>query len=158
MCFPITTTRQTPASSRPVSSNLPLFCPNIRSIQAAHPTIELGTTLSDYDGFLFGIPTRYGIWPAQWKTFLDSTGQIWSSGAYHGKMAALFTSTASQHGVRTFHSHRTMPFSTYHQGIKMGINLQVISRLFLFLQGLPCYGVRTNIYIYLILGSRDNRI
>lgn len=27
------------------------------------------TTLTKYDAFLFGIPTRYGNFPAQWKAF-----------------------------------------------------------------------------------------
>ncbi|PRP81789.1 hypothetical protein PROFUN_10778 [Planoprotostelium fungivorum] len=55
-------------------------------------------TLLEYDGFLLGVPTRFGNFPAQWKTFFDATGQIWQSGGYHGKFAGVFTSTASQHG------------------------------------------------------------
>jgi NAD(P)H dehydrogenase (quinone) len=31
-------------------------------------------TLQQYDGVLFGIPTRYGNFPAQWKTFWDKVG------------------------------------------------------------------------------------
>jgi hypothetical protein len=69
------------------------------SQSGAHPVIGLASTLTNYDAFLFGIPTRYGIWPSQWKTFLDSTGQLWQTGGYHGKMAGVFISTASQHGV-----------------------------------------------------------
>jgi len=65
--------------------------------KTSHP-IAAPDTLLDYDGFLLGIPTRYGVWPAQWKTFWDATGQIWSKGGYHGKMAGTFVSTASQHG------------------------------------------------------------
>jgi NAD(P)H dehydrogenase (quinone) len=29
--------------------------------------------LEQYDGILFGIPTRYGNWPAQFKAFWDKT-------------------------------------------------------------------------------------
>jgi len=82
--------------------------------KAAHPLLELGTTLNDYDGFLFGIPTRYGIWPSQWKTFLDSTGQIWQSGSYHGKMAGVFTSTASQHGGIETTAFNALTFFSHH--------------------------------------------
>ena len=32
--------------------------------------IATADTLKDYDGFLFGIPTRYGNFPAQWKVRL----------------------------------------------------------------------------------------
>jgi len=57
-----------------------------------------GDKLEQYDAFLFGIPTRYGNFPAQWKAFWDSTGKQWQTGAYWGKYAGLFISTASQGG------------------------------------------------------------
>ena len=50
------------------------------------------------DGFLFGIPTRYGNFPAQWKAFWDQTGGQWQQGAYWGKYAGVFVSTATQGG------------------------------------------------------------
>lgn len=54
--------------------------------------------LAQYDAFLFGIPTRYGNFPAQWKTFWDQTGKQWSTGSYCGKYAGLFVSTGSVGG------------------------------------------------------------
>ncbi|KAI9698177.1 MAG: Minor allergen Cla h 7 [Candelina mexicana] len=54
--------------------------------------------LEKYDAFLFGIPTRYGNFPAQWKAFWDSTGVQWQSGAYWGKYAGIFVSTGSAGG------------------------------------------------------------
>lgn len=54
--------------------------------------------LVQYDGFLFGISTRYGNWSAQFKSFWDSTGQLWGAGALHGKFAATFVSTAGPGG------------------------------------------------------------
>ncbi|KJZ71668.1 Minor allergen Alt a 7 [Hirsutella minnesotensis 3608] len=54
--------------------------------------------LTGYDGFLFGIPTRYGNFPAQWKAFWDKTGGIWQTGGYAGKYAGLFVSTGSPGG------------------------------------------------------------
>jgi len=54
--------------------------------------------LATYDGFIFGIPTRYGNFPAQWKTFIDSTGQLWQKGALYGKYASVFISTAGLGG------------------------------------------------------------
>lgn len=54
--------------------------------------------LASYDAFLFGIPTRYGNFPAQWKAFWDSTGQLWGSGALSGKYAGIFVSTAGLGG------------------------------------------------------------
>ena len=55
-------------------------------------------TLEQYDGFLFGIPTRYGNFPAQWKAFFDACGHQWQTGAFQGKYAGLFISTASPGG------------------------------------------------------------
>ncbi|KAJ3560404.1 hypothetical protein NP233_g10864 [Leucocoprinus birnbaumii] len=54
--------------------------------------------LVNYDAFLFGIPTRYGNMPAQWKTFWDATGSFWNQQALAGKYAGLFVSTASPGG------------------------------------------------------------
>ncbi|RMZ88166.1 hypothetical protein DV736_g4612, partial [Chaetothyriales sp. CBS 134916] len=55
-------------------------------------------TLKQYDAFLFGIPTRYGNYSAQWKTFIDHLGKLWSQGALHGKYFGLFISTGTAGG------------------------------------------------------------
>ncbi|KAI0539531.1 quinone oxidoreductase [Xylaria digitata] len=62
------------------------------------PLLNDPSVLEQYDAFLFGIPTRYGTFPAQWKTFWDKTGKQWASGGFHGKIAGLFISTASLGG------------------------------------------------------------
>ena len=54
--------------------------------------------LPSFDAFLFGIPTRYGNFPAQLKAFWDATGQLWATGALAGKYAGLFISTAGLGG------------------------------------------------------------
>lgn len=55
-------------------------------------------TIKDYSAVLFGIPTRYGNFPAQWKAFWDRTGGIWAAGGYWGKYAGLFVSTGTLGG------------------------------------------------------------
>jgi len=55
-------------------------------------------TLTKYDGYLFGIPTRYGNMPGQLKAFWDATGYLWAQGALGGKYAGVFVSTASLGG------------------------------------------------------------
>lgn len=60
--------------------------------------IATNDTLTSYDAFLFGIPTRYGNYPAQFKAFWDATGGLWASGALAGKPAAMFVSTAAPGG------------------------------------------------------------
>lgn len=49
-------------------------------------------------GLAMGSPTRFGNMAAPMKHFLDSLGAEWASGTLAGKPAAVFTSTASQHG------------------------------------------------------------
>ena len=58
-------------------------------------------TLADLDecvGLAMGSPTRFGNMAAPLKYFLDGTGGDWMRGTLIGKPAAVFTSTASQHG------------------------------------------------------------
>lgn len=54
--------------------------------------------LADYDGIIFGIPTRFGNMAAQMRNFLDQTGGLWMSGGLIGKVGSVFASTATQHG------------------------------------------------------------
>ncbi|KAL6454409.1 PST2 Protoplast secreted protein 2 [Candida maltosa Xu316] len=66
----------------------------------ARPNYPIATldTLTGYDAFLFGIPTRFGNFPAQWKAFWDTTGGLWAQGALHGKYAGVFIATGTQGG------------------------------------------------------------
>jgi NAD(P)H dehydrogenase (quinone) len=54
--------------------------------------------LREADGIIFGSPTRYGNMTAQLKKLIDSTAQLWLTGALEGKPAGVFTSTATTHG------------------------------------------------------------
>jgi NAD(P)H dehydrogenase (quinone) len=72
--------------------------------------------LPNYDAIIFGTPTRFGNMCAQMRNFLDQTGKHWLSGALIGKVASVFTSTATQHGgqettITSFHS------TLLHQGM-----------------------------------------
>lgn len=72
--------------------------------------------LADYDGIIFGTPTRFGNMTGQMRTFLDQTGGLWMKGALIGKVGSVFTSTATQHGgqestILSFHT------TLLHQGM-----------------------------------------
>lgn len=54
--------------------------------------------LADYDAIIFGAPTRFGSVASQLRAFLDQTGGLWAKGALIGKVGAVFTSSATQHG------------------------------------------------------------
>src|SRR5208337_3842872 len=72
--------------------------------------------LANYDAIIFGTPTRFGNMCAQMRNFLDQTGGLWFNGSLVGKVASVFTSTATQHGgqettITSFHS------TLLHQGM-----------------------------------------
>lgn len=60
--------------------------------------VATANTMTEYDAFLFGIPTRFGNYSAQWKTFIDRLGGLWATGALHGKYFGLFVSTGTPGG------------------------------------------------------------
>lgn len=72
--------------------------------QALPPEPEQGapyalvSDLAECAGLVLGSPTRFGNMAAPLKHFLDGTGAEWASGTLVGKPAAVFTSTATQHG------------------------------------------------------------
>ncbi len=64
--------------------------------------------LAEYDAVIFGTPTRFGNMASQMKNFLDQAGSLWAKGKLVGKVASVFTSSATQHGgqestILTFH-------------------------------------------------------
>ncbi|MFK7862726.1 MAG: NAD(P)H:quinone oxidoreductase [Pseudohongiellaceae bacterium] len=54
--------------------------------------------LRQSSGLILGSPTRFGNMAGAMKTFLDSTGALWASGALIDKPCGVFTSTSSLHG------------------------------------------------------------
>lgn len=64
--------------------------------------------LADYDGIIFGTPTRFGNMAAQMRNFLDRTGGLWAEGKLIGKVGSAFVSTGTGGGNETtltsFHS------------------------------------------------------
>jgi len=54
--------------------------------------------LAEYDAIIFGTPTRFGNMAGQMKNFLDQAGGLWMRGSLVGKVAGVFTSSATQHG------------------------------------------------------------
>ena len=64
------------------------------------PVAEPGE-LGDYDGIIFGTPTRFGNMASQMRNFLDQTGGLWMQGALVGKIGSVFTSTGTGGGRET---------------------------------------------------------
>jgi len=63
-----------------------------------HGAISGPDGLLGYDGYVVGSPTRFGRMASQMAAFWDTCGGLWMKGSLTGKVGAVFTSTASQHG------------------------------------------------------------
>lgn len=50
------------------------------------------------DAYIFSAPTRYGNLPAQFKQYLDSTGELWFAGKLTNKVVSGMTSASNPHG------------------------------------------------------------
>ncbi|KAF7731241.1 hypothetical protein EC973_000657 [Apophysomyces ossiformis] len=70
--------------------------------------------LTEADGILFGLPTRFGTMPSQMKGFLDGTGGLWAKGALHNKFAGTFFSTGTQHGGQETTALTTVTYFAHH--------------------------------------------
>ncbi|ALP52515.1 NAD(P)H-quinone oxidoreductase [Candidatus Tenderia electrophaga] len=84
----------------------------IRSVPAVSPVCEAvaepipqqGAPYASLDdltqcaGLALGSPAYFGNMAASLKSFLDTTGALWLSGAMAGKPAAVFTSSGTLHG------------------------------------------------------------
>lgn len=72
--------------------------------------------LPEYDGLLFGSPTRFGAPAAQLQNVFDQTGGLWAEGRLVGKPAGFFTGAATTHGG---HESTILSMSTFafHQGM-----------------------------------------
>ena len=69
--------------------------PSIPDEGAPYSTLE---DLKGCAGLALGSPTRFGNMAAPLKHFIDTTSQLWLSGAMIGKPAGVFTSSSSMHG------------------------------------------------------------
>jgi NAD(P)H dehydrogenase (quinone) len=79
----------------PVSAVIDTAAPPVPETGATYVTLE---DLKNCAGLALGSPTRFGNMAAPLKFFLDSTLELWLSGALINKPACVFTSTGSMHG------------------------------------------------------------
>lgn len=77
--------------------------------------------LADYDGIIVGVGTRYGRMASQMAAFWDQTGPLWAKGALVGKVGAVFTSTATQHGGQETTIISTITMLLHHGMIIAGL-------------------------------------
>lgn len=83
----------------------------MKDISVANPLQDL----KGINGVVVGTPTRFGNMCAQMRNFWDQTSDDWMKGSLIGKPAAVFTSTATQHGGQETTIISTM-LTLLHQG------------------------------------------
>lgn len=77
--------------------------------------------LAEYDGIVFGFPTRFGTMPVQMKAFLDQTGGLWYERKLVGKVGSIFTSSGTQHGGQESTILGSIPLLLHHGMIIVGL-------------------------------------
>lgn len=84
-----------------------------RQEHVAEATVD---ELAEFDGIVFGSPTRFGNRIAQLSNFLDQTGPLWQQGSLLGKPAGFVTGASTMHGG---HESTILTMSTfaYHHGM-----------------------------------------
>lgn len=91
---------------------------NIKRAKGMMKYIPVANPLQDLkgiNGVVVGTPTRFGNMCAQMRNFWDQTSDDWMKGSLIGKPAAVFTSTATQHGGQETTIISTM-LTLLHQG------------------------------------------
>jgi NAD(P)H dehydrogenase (quinone) len=79
----------------PVSATCEASDPDIPASGPPYCTLD---DLRECAGLALGSPTRFGNMAAPLKYFIDSTSDLWMSGALVDRPAAVFTATSSLHG------------------------------------------------------------
>ena len=85
------------------------------------PVADPGTDLQGIDGVIVGTPTRFGNMCSQMGNFWDQTGGDWMKGTLIGKPAAVFTSSATQHGGQETTIVATMMTLLHHGCVLVGL-------------------------------------
>lgn len=80
------------------------------------PPVARVEDLAECAGLVLGSPTYFGNMAGPVKSFIDQTSSLWMTGALIGKPAAVFTSTASQHGGQES-TLLTMMIPLFHHGM-----------------------------------------
>ncbi len=99
---------------------VPSVSPNTEATQASVPDSGASycekSDLADCAALAMGSPTRFGNMAAPLKYFLETTSDLWLSGALRGKPASVFTSTGSLHGGQES-TLLTMMIPLFHHGM-----------------------------------------
>ncbi len=97
----------------PVAPTTEVTTPAVPEAGAVYATLD---DLRNCSGLALGSPTRFGNTAAPLKHFIDTTTELWFTGALVGKPACVFTSTGSMHGGQES-TLLSMMLPLFHQGM-----------------------------------------
>lgn len=92
-------------------------------VEGRYQNSELITQLSSAQGVVFGSPTYMGSVSAQFKAFVDATGDLWAKQAWAGKVASGFTIGSNYSGDQLSTIQFLQVFASQHGMLWAGINL-----------------------------------
>ena len=75
------------------------------------------------DAIVFGAPTYMGSASAPFKTFMDESSKLWFTQAWKDKLAAGFTTSASQSGDKLATLQQMAVFAAQHAMVWIGLGL-----------------------------------
>lgn len=117
------------------------------------PIADPRSDLTGIDGVIVGTPTRFGNMASQMKNFWDQTGGDWMKGSLVGKPAAVFTSTATQHGGQESTLLASMIPLLHHGCVLVGMPYSIAAQMQIeTVQGGTPYGMST------VTGSKGERM
>ncbi len=100
--------------------------------------------LAEYDAIIVGCPTRYGGMASQMRAFWDQTGGLWAQGALIGRVASMFTSSATQHGGNETTIVTALPLFLHHGMVYVGLPYSCAEQMTLeAIEGGSPYGATT---------------
>lgn len=77
--------------------------------------------LDQYDAIIVGAGTRFGTVASQMRNFWDQTGGLWAASKLAGKIGAVFTASATQHGGQESTILGFLPTLLHHGMIVAGL-------------------------------------
>ncbi|MFW2227624.1 NAD(P)H:quinone oxidoreductase type IV [Rhizobium sp. CRRU65] len=77
--------------------------------------------LDQYDAIIVGAGTRFGTVASQMRNFWDQTGGLWAASKLTGKIGAVFTASATQHGGQESTILGFLPTLLHHGMIVAGL-------------------------------------
>lgn len=79
--------------------------------------------LNAADAIIFGAPTYMGSVPAQFKAFMDASSKVWFTQGWKDKVAAGFTTSASQSGDKLNTLIQLMIYANQHGMVWVGLGM-----------------------------------